>query len=213
VSVDEIADRLYALPLEEFTQARNRAASELRREGRGDEAEQVKALRKPTAAAAAVNRLVREQRGDVEQFLRAATALRDAQFAGKGDLAAATKEERDALQRLTRAGGEAVRQSLLAAAVDEGAAERLLEPRGFGTLLSHVPSPAARAKKATPPRPQKRDDGRARAKLRRAQAALEAAEQEEEEARRRWERAGAELEKARAAVVDARRRLDLLRDA
>jgi len=62
VSTDEIADRLYALPLEEFTQARNDAANDLRKAGRRDEAEEIKALRKPTAAAGAVNRLVREHR-------------------------------------------------------------------------------------------------------------------------------------------------------
>jgi hypothetical protein len=133
VATDEIIDELYGLPLSEFTQARNQAASGLRRAGRGAEADQVKALRKPSVAAAAVNRLVREHRRDVEAFLRAAATLRDAQFAGKGDLQAATKDEREALERLIRAGGEPVRQSLLAAAVDEEAARELLAR--FGKLI------------------------------------------------------------------------------
>src|SRR5438270_1978212 len=71
----DIADRLYGLPVEEFTHARNEAAAELRKAGRRDEAERIKALRKPTAAAAAVNRLVHEHRADVEKFLAAASAL------------------------------------------------------------------------------------------------------------------------------------------
>ena len=71
-TIDETIDRLYGLPLAEFTGARNAAASELRKAGRREAADQVKALRKPTAAAAAVNRLVREHRSEVEQFLRAA---------------------------------------------------------------------------------------------------------------------------------------------
>src|SRR5262249_51149563 len=58
VTVDEIIDQLYGLPLGEFTAARNEAAAELS----GDEAKRVKALRKPTGAAAAVNRLVRDHR-------------------------------------------------------------------------------------------------------------------------------------------------------
>ena len=153
---EEIIDRLYGLPLAEFTAARNVAASELRKAGQREAAEQVKALRKPTAAAGAVNRLVREHRDEVERFLQAAAELRDAQFSGKGDLAAASRRERDALERLTGLGGEAVRQTLLAAAVDDEAAqqvlaarlERELEPRGFGTLLAYAPSTPVKLERA-----------------------------------------------------------------
>ena len=150
MAIEEIIDRLYGLPLAEFTRARNEAASELRKAGQREAAERVKALRKPTTAAAAVNRLVREHRSEVERFLHAAAVLRDAQFSGKGDLAAARQQEHDALERLTGIGGEAARQSLLAAAVDDDAAQQLLEarleqelePRGFGTLLAHArPAP------------------------------------------------------------------------
>jgi hypothetical protein len=108
-------------------------------------------------AAAAVNRLVREHRAEVERFLRAAAAVRDAQFSGKGDLAAASKKEREELGRLTAVGGEAVRQSLLAAAVDDDAARQLLEarldrelePRGFGTLSAYAPPAAPKPEQAT----------------------------------------------------------------
>jgi hypothetical protein len=152
MAIEEIIDRLYGLPLEQFTQERNEAASELRKAGQRDEAGRVRALRKPTTAAAAVNRLVREQRGEVERFLRVAAELRDAQFSGKGDLAVARRQEQEELAALIRIGGEDVRQSLLAAAVDDDAArqllearlERELEPRGFGTLLVHAPSAPAR---------------------------------------------------------------------
>src|SRR5205807_556642 len=126
---DEIADQLYALPIEEFTQARNDAATELRKAGRRDEAEEVKALRKPTAVAGAVNRLVREHRDQVEEYLTAAAELRDAQVAGKGDVAAATKRERETLDRLLRLASGEVRQTLQAAAVDDEAAEELRRGR------------------------------------------------------------------------------------
>ena len=146
-ATDETIDRLYGLPLAEFTQARDAAASDLRKAEQRETAAQVKALRRPTVAAGAVNRLVREHRAEVERFLGAAAALRDAQFSGEGDLAAARRQQQDALGRLIGIGGEAVRQSLLAAAVDDEAAlqllearlERELEPRGFGTLLAHAP--------------------------------------------------------------------------
>jgi hypothetical protein len=58
VEVEEIIDRLYSLPLAEFTTARNDAERELRKAGQKKQAARVKALRKPTAAASAVNRLV-----------------------------------------------------------------------------------------------------------------------------------------------------------
>ncbi len=69
MDVEEIIDRLYALPLEEFTPERNQAERELRKAGQPEQAEQVKALRKPTAAAAAVNHLVYGHRAQVEAFL------------------------------------------------------------------------------------------------------------------------------------------------
>ena len=192
----------------------------------------MRALRKPTAAAAAVNRLVHEHRGEVKQFLRAATMLRDAQFSGKGDRATATAQERAALERLTDIGGEAVRQTLLAAAVDDDAArqllearlERELEPRGFGTLLAH-PRPAVNPTAATAPQtdsaPLERKrpgDGATRAALAEAKAALSAAEAEERRSRRRWEERHRALEKAREGLSvaeaeerQARRRRDQTR--
>ena len=237
-AVADTIDRLYGLPLAEFTGARNAAASELRKAGHREDADLVKALRKPTATAAAVNRLVREHRDEVERFLRAAAAMRDAQFSGKGDLTEATKREHEELGRLIRVGGEAVRQTLLAAAVDDDATrqllearlERELEPRGFGTLLAYAPPAAARPKETTaaqavptettaarakpgpPKKPvRKPDDSAARDRLRGAKAALSAAEAEERQARRHWDQTRAELEKARAAVDKAQRELDRLR--
>jgi hypothetical protein len=215
MATDEIADRLYALPIEEFTSARNDAAAELRKEGRRDEAEEVKALRKPTAAAAAVNRLVREHGDQVEEYLAAAAALRDAQFAGKGDVAAATKLERETLDRLVDLASAEVRQTLQAAAVDDAAAEELrrgrlereLEPRGFGTLLSHAKPAPAKPKPAKP----KPDDRAARAKLQQAKDALTAARSEERQARRQWEEAQGIVARAEAAVEKAQRELESLR--
>jgi hypothetical protein len=215
MATDEIADRLYGLPIEEFTSARNDAATELRNAGRRDEADEVKALRKPTAAAAAVNRLVREHRDPVEEYLAAAAALRDAQFAGKGDVAAATKHEREALDRLVDLASGEVRQTLQAAAVDDAAAEELrrgrlvreLEPRGFGTLLSHAKPAPAKPKPAKP----KPDDRGARAKLQQAKDALTAARSEERQARRQWEEAQGIVARAEAAVEKAQRELESLR--
>lgn len=220
VDVDEIADRLYALPPEEFTQARNEAERELRRAGERDQADQVKALRKPTAVAGAVNQLVRGHRGRVEAFLAAAARLRDAQFAGKGDLDAAAKEQRAALEELLAIAGPSVRTTLEAAAVDDGIASDLLaarlvrepEPAGFGTLLAHAgPPTSTRAAGAKRTRGKaKPDDSAAQARLQEAKKMLEAAAAEERQAKRRWTQTQRELEKAQAAVEKAQRELDRL---
>ena len=226
MSVDEVADRLYGLPPEEFTHARNEAERELRKAGEGEQADQVKALRKPSAAAAAVNRLVREHRPEIDVFLAAAASLREAQFAGKGNLASAAGAEREALEKLVALGGESVRATLQAAAVDDNIARDLLaarltrepEPPGFGTLLAHSEPQAAKASTAAGAAPGKRrpvparpDDTAARAQLQEAKKALGAAEAEERQARRHWAQTQRELEKAQAVLEKAQRELDRLR--
>ncbi|HST17774.1 MAG TPA: hypothetical protein VLK36_08910 [Gaiellaceae bacterium] len=215
MAIDEVADRLYGLPPEEFTHARDEAVRALKADGRSEDAADAKALRKPTAAAAAVNRLVREHRGDVDRFLEANSALRDAQLAGKGDLETATAKQRQSLERLVQEGGEDVRQSLTAAAVDDEAAAELLagrlarelEPRGFGTLLAHAPprarAPKAKAKPKPPPKPEV--DPKAREALRAAEAMLVARLGEQKEAEQRLAKARRAVEQARAAVERARR--------
>jgi hypothetical protein len=219
LTTDEIIDHLYDLPPEEFTSARNDAERTLRKEGKRAEAARVKELRKPTAAAAAVNRLVRQHRKDVERFLAAADALRQAQLAGKGDLATATQHERDALSRLVRAGGEHVRQSLQAAAVDKEAAGRLLEarlqqelePGGFGSLLTGAPRPRSQPRKQPkPPVPPKQNNRAARAKLREAREALTESRARERSAHKDWKRAEADVKKAEAAVARAEESLAAL---
>src|SRR5579859_4354204 len=152
--VDEAAERLYGLPLDEFTAARNGAAKELRDRGLRAEADEVKALPKPSAAAWAVNQLTRRRHADLDEFLEAAATARDAQLGGGPDAREAVKALRTTLNRLVQAAREelgsktseavvtGIRQSLEAAAVDDEAAEDIrrgrlakeLEPAGFGTL-------------------------------------------------------------------------------
>ena len=226
MSVDEIADRLYALPPEEFTRARNQAERELRKAAEREQADRVKALRKPTAAAGAANRLVREHRAEVDAFLAAAATLRDAQFAGKGNTAEAAIAQREAVEKLVSLGGEQVRATLQAAAVDDNTARDLLaarlvrepEPAGFGTLLAHSEPNAAKASTAARAAPGKRGaatsarpgDSAARARLQEAKKALGAAEAEERQAKRRWAQTQRDLEKAQAAVEKGQRELDRL---
>jgi hypothetical protein len=164
---------LYGLPLADFTKARDELARRLRREGRRDEAEDVKALRKPTVAAWALNQLARRRPGDVERLLATGERLREAQEAllAGGDRVAlqrASAEERDLVDKLTRdataVAGEArtsatgsleerIRGTLRAAALDrqtagELAAGRLVREREAAGLFGGAPVETARPGKA-----------------------------------------------------------------
>jgi hypothetical protein len=218
VIADKMIDRLYGLPPEEFVRARDLMARELRADGQRADAERVKELRKPTAAAAAANRLVREHRADVKRFLSAADALRKAQLAGR-DLAKPTQRERETLDKLVGAGGDHVRQSLQAAAVDADAAnqllearlERELEPRGFGTLLGEATRiPTGASKKTPAPAIRKHDDRAARAKLADARRVFAEAQARERHANHALKQAQAAVRKAEAEVLEAERDLAAL---
>jgi hypothetical protein len=88
-----IADRLYAVPADAFTEARNAAAREA-----GDDKElarRVKALRKPSTSAWAVNLLVRREAGQIDQVLTLGASLREAAASMQGEeLRALTRQRR-----------------------------------------------------------------------------------------------------------------------
>lgn len=129
----EIADELYALPLAEFTPARDARVKQLKGTPL---AAQVKALRKPGTAAWVVNLLVRREAAQVDQVLNVGAALREAQQAmSAGELRALTRQRRqvtaavttqarrlaaDEGLRVTEAVAEQVETTLTAAMVDEG---------------------------------------------------------------------------------------------
>ena len=68
-------DRLYALPLEEFTRERDELAKRLRKEGDADAAAKVKALKKPTVAAWAVNQVHRDRPDEVRELIEVTEEL------------------------------------------------------------------------------------------------------------------------------------------
>jgi hypothetical protein len=153
-------DGLYALPLEQFTKARNDLAARLRKAHQDDVAAAVRALKKPSTVAWAANQLAREQAKQVDTLLQAAEQLREAQQRSLGDKAGAaevndaTAAEREAVRALlgsarTALGARAtapllerLSQTLRAAAIDETARTLLQRGRlteelkaiGFGPL-------------------------------------------------------------------------------
>jgi hypothetical protein len=166
--LDRELDALYALPLEEFTKARNDLATRLRKAHQSEAAAEVRGLRKPTVVAWAANQLARTEADLVRRLIAAGAELRDAQqraLAGDADAGAvsdATGAERDAVRALVVAGrrllGERaspglldrLTQTLRAAAIDERAGPLLASGRlteelqavGFGPLEAVEPKRA-----------------------------------------------------------------------
>ena len=94
-----IADELYALPLGDFTAARDARAKELKGT---DLAAPVKALKKPSLAAWVVNVLVRRDSEQASQVLELGAALREAAAGMQGDeLRALTRQRRQLTAAVT----------------------------------------------------------------------------------------------------------------
>ncbi|MCC3650012.1 hypothetical protein LIX60_00560 [Streptomyces sp. S07_1.15] len=104
MGVDELAEELYALPPGEFIAARDRAAAAAPRGERGA----IRALRRPSLAAWAVNLLVREDRSRTELLLRLGAELRTAhqQPAGGGRLRELIGQQRQLVAALARRAGQ-----------------------------------------------------------------------------------------------------------
>jgi hypothetical protein len=115
-TLEEI-DRLFTLPLEEFTAARNELAKRLKQAGDAEAAEQVRGLAKPSVAVWTVNQLARREREAMRSLLNLASRLRSAQERSlKGEraadeLRAAQTEERDVIRTLTQRAGDILRDS------------------------------------------------------------------------------------------------------
>jgi len=174
--VEQAADELYGLLPGEFTSARDEHVKALRADGERDAAAAVKALRKPTVAAWALNQLSRARKKDLDALLSAGEKLRAAQeeLLGGGDRSAfqkAAAKERELVARLSgdavalaneageRAAGlqEKVSATLHAAALDEETAAELRAGRmvrereaigGFGGPGGgEAPAPAKRPRR------------------------------------------------------------------
>lgn len=143
--MDDALDHLYSLPPERFTEERDALVRSLRATDK-EAAAAVKALRRPTATAWALNQVARRSPGDLAALFEADEALARAQREGAGReaLAEATQARREAIRRLVAAassllaeGGhpdsqanrDRIAQTLAAVAVDEGGREALAQGR------------------------------------------------------------------------------------
>ena len=191
---DRISD-LYALALDEFTDARNALAKELSAGGDTAAAAEVRALKKPSVPAWAVNQVARAHPDELESLFEAGAGLRAAQtkLMRTGDAGAvkdATAGERQAVRTLVgrakkiladvgNAANEAtlerIADTFYATTTDDDGRERVrtgtltkeMKRAGFGDVggLSVVPAPRAKQE-----HPEKKN-----AQLQKEAAALQAA--------------------------------------
>ena len=234
--VEEAAEELYGLPPGEFTPARDERAKELRKSGDRDPADAVKALRKPTLAAWALNQLARQRGKELGRLLTAGERLRAAQeelLAG-GDRSAfqeAAAAERELVAELTGAAREIVSEigerpgagldekisaTLHAAALDEDTAEELRAGRmtrereaigGFGALTAGSAPTAPKARQLKKEKAPSKESASKKAAPK--EPAADARRQERLAAARTDERhARRELETAQKTLESARTRAE-----
>lgn len=111
-------DALFALPLAEFTAARNALAARWKKEGRAEEAQRVKALAKPSATAWAVNQLYWRHRREFDRLLAVNEKVRDAQLARSGDLRTLLEKRRTMISELAAVAEELLSEAGHAASLD-----------------------------------------------------------------------------------------------
>jgi hypothetical protein len=228
-------DRLYQLPLDEFTPAR----TELAKDADRDRKAAIKALAKPTLPAWAVNQLYWTSRKTWDALIEASNRLRSAHRAAlsgkKVDLRDPDAAHRSALnaalketnQILSRAGHpttsstlDAVSKTLSALPAEDVPPGRLtkpLSPAGFELFSGVKPAPRGVVLRMPDRRPSPSKEpevrntraiGVAKQALREAESAVQKAESVASRHAERVERAEAALEDAEKEAAEARKAAD-----
>jgi hypothetical protein len=172
LDLDGAVGELYGLPPEDFLAARRGLAAQAKADKETGLAKAIESIRKPTAAAWAINQLVRARPADIDRLVELAAGLHDAQEKMDGaamkslgrerttlidELVRATAEvARDAGGSLSMPVANQVRETFVAALATTAAAEavgsgqltRALSYAGFGDVdlaeATAAPAPARR---------------------------------------------------------------------
>ena len=205
---DDPIDALFKLPLTEFIGTRKNLAAQLKKDGNADEAERVKALAKPPVSAWTVNQLYWTHREEFDELLATGQRFRKAQASAKmANMREALDGRREALSQLSDLATEILRDaghnpsldmlrritttlealSSFASVSDSPTPGRLtrdIDPPGFDSFGSFVPSAGTAKRAPDPPQvsPQKKSVA-APGKMQRTPAAAEGTRREERQAR------------------------------
>jgi hypothetical protein len=113
-AADEV-DKLFQIPLAEFTGARNSLATKLKKEGDTEAANRVKTLAKPPISAWVANQLYWRDRTAFDRLIAAGDQFRKAQAAqltgGSADLRASLDARRQTLSDLMKLAGDTLREA------------------------------------------------------------------------------------------------------
>ena len=146
IDIDAAVDALYADEPDGFIAARDDLARRLRAAGRREDAATVKALRRPTVAAWAVNRVARERADDVADLRALGDDLRRAQDAVLGGGAGGSRADAERLRELgarRRAATSALAEATMAALAARGAATDAHRDDIVGTFDAVAADPSA----------------------------------------------------------------------
>jgi hypothetical protein len=226
---DDEVDALYKLPLAEFTAARNALAKRLKQSGRGNEADFVKALAKPSSSAWAVNQLYWNHRDAFDRLIATGERFREAQTSRLSrkvaDMRVALDARREALSHISQTASALLRDvghnptpdtmlrvtttlealSLYASSTDGPRPGRLthdVDPPGFESLASFVPGAGVAERTKEPARvTPSQESGRA------------ASARQEETRQARVVAAKVSLQEAKRSLTEARARAQTLEAA
>jgi hypothetical protein len=228
-AADRRLDELYREHPGEFVSGRDELAKELRAAGDREQADAVKELRRPTAAAWLLNRAALDSPGHLKEFAAASRQLEQAQARalegkdeGAAEWRAAAARERDAVlailevaEGLARDAGhpagasalERAEETLRAASADPELRERVLQGRvereqSAATLGTPAAAPApARGPAAA----KRREAAKARRELGRLEEGVAEATAREERLRARIEEATEALRSEKEKLAESKR--------
>ena len=234
--LNDDVDELFKLPLAEFTDARNTLAKQLKLIGRVNDANLVKSLTKPSVSAWTVNQLYWHYREEFDTLLAAGQRFRKAQTSGKiADMRGSLEARREALSELSDLATTLLRDaghnpssdtvhritttleaiSAYASLSDGPTPGRLsqdVDPPGFESLASFVPSAGttkvtASAKKSTPASDARQLEQSRQVKIAAAKVSLQAAKKALADARVRVQSLESAKKTAYADVKQAEKQL------
>jgi hypothetical protein len=235
-NLEDDVDALFKLPLAEFTGARNDLAARLKRDGRADDSNLVKALAKPSISAWAVNQLHWNHREAFDRLLSTSQRFRQSQTsqpaARMADLRGSLDARREALSQLSDLATVLLREAghnptpdtihritttlealsahaTLSGGPTPGRLTQDVDPPSFASLASLIPATHTTKSNEEPTRvtPSQKSGG-VTAKTRQATQTSNAQKvSEDEETRRaRIAAAKASLQEARRSLTEAQRR-------
>jgi hypothetical protein len=241
-ATNEAVDELYLGDSEGFVRRRDELAKRLKAEQGAEAASSVRALKKPSRGAWAINQLSLREPRLRDELLQAGAALREAHervLTGEGnhaDLREASEVERSAVAlaldavssmakedgaELSPAAAERVRQTLHAVALNESVREEFERGRltteheaaGLGGSMGGAQAPSKRRSKTASPKNREREEAkRRRAELKAAAAELVKLERRRQEAEREVEAAGEAAERAERNLARASETLEAAQD-